>query len=343
MSMTTVKKFYTIPPQCMGRFLILALFFGATLNAHAGSSYCLEYRNLSAVIYDNHEGSKSYPDYSCDDFMPFDDLTGSVLSLAPHPVDSLVVWGQKAIPVVGSYQSTISQITLGLDKSNPQNVSANSVIYAHELGHAMFDSILAEKIPLVGKMNSLRRLNDQRLIQFGIPIGQISADCVPSTAACREKIDAIFEKIPAHLKDAEQNLSDFKIQYADEWSLIQKISSPYHELFADVVTSLYFEDPDSNSRAISLFVKTEESCRSFSKVLATDFKSNDPHCSLSSIRRQLWTQLITPNIQNKRKVLQHIGEVFAEEVSIQLKNKQDPDYLNSTPLLMRLSRALGMK
>jgi hypothetical protein len=91
--------------------------------------------------------------------------------------------------------------------------------------------------------------------------------------------------------------------------------------------------------AIGYFSGKDESCRSFSNVLPSNFVNEEPHCKLSLIRHDLWTQIIAPQIAQKNQLLLKVGQVFINEIQSQFEGPK----LSTAEEITRLREDFGLK
>jgi hypothetical protein len=106
----------------------------------------------------------------------------------------------------------------------------------------------------------------------------------------------------------------------ENWSkLVDDVSRPYNETFADLVQALYWQSPSPNDRAFAISNLPPLDCRSFDRVLPEDFSSISMHCKIAKRRIQIWNQIVLPNLPDRRLVLDIVAKMFIEEIQMKMQ------------------------
>lgn len=207
---------------------------------------------------------------------------------------------------------------------NPSWTKANEYIFPHEVGHLILQAYLAEKDPLFADLLNLQKKSFQYL-NYLVPIlelRQSDPSCNDPASICGKKIEEIAARSPVDLKgpSGDDLIRNFQSENKAAIERFLEVIPPYHELFADLVQSLYFDNPKINDTAFTGLGLAIQKCRNFTSELPADFSSEDPHCTFSSIRLEMWQKIVLPSLPNKKKVLMIAADAIWAEVQPLLKD-----------------------
>lgn len=296
-----------------------------SLSANARQTYCTGFSEMSFVSINNDpvKDVMPSPDYVCADFHAFESIAHQVKSLSRYRVGSTNIMATKRPLLDAAYDAQWGQIRLGFNTQSPKEVEHAKAVFMHEVGHAVFERALAEKIPLLKQYLILKTRSEMQM-SLMTPVLERTSDesCSDPTSECGKFMKDYFVKIREKWERyggdrITDDIRDFSRQNKVELDRVTALSSPFHELFGDLVATSLLKNPDAISNALSYFTKQDQACRSFSEELPADFNSPDPHCSLSKIRKQLWlsTRDAITNDQKRAKAIQNFAEVFATRVA----------------------------
>lgn len=200
---------------------------------------------------------------------------------------------------------------------------ANQTILAHEYGHAVLSKLLEKEVFF------------QSFKAISIQISQIQI-----------QIQELFEKgdpdkkIPLY----SQRLQDLQEQRLNDKESLRasRLLSPYHELFADLVTVLAYNDKSSILNALYY---NEMSDQSYQMLLFRNFEGdevnmNSPfvheeHGMFAPIRRFIGNQLWPNNDEEKKTLIQQLYKAIVIEMRKNLAlsdDELDPRSLNQNLL-----------
>lgn len=195
----------------------------------------------------------------------------------------------------------------------PKQINA---LWVHELSHAIFNTQLSldwnwyeKRMLLFNDWNQAIRENNNK------------------------KVISILDKI-----DSIPNNYEF-----------EKFIAPYHELFADILTAIYFNDPNIISSALAppnktaaVLLSNEEKNylvqRSFSNNLSVvDFSKMEVHSTFAPIRKNLWkmVQLKKSKGWSKKQIVRNIYKIFSKEI-ISLSKQKDINVFTAIDFNKRL-------
>ena len=138
----------------------------------------------------------------------------------------------------------------------------------------------------------------------------------------------------------DEMINKFKNQNKAQLDNFLDVITPYHELFADLFEAIYFGDPGINGPAFTGLGLPIEPCRTFNSTLPENFTSDDPHCSLSSVRNELWQKSVVPSLPNKREILMKVADAIWTETQMQMASPTNR-LSGSTAAKSLMNRLLG--
>lgn len=324
----------------MKLLVLLTLLFSFTLQA-SPKRYCTEFENLPVIRIDVDKPNNVY---NCDDFRVFDQILYDIKELSPVEIPRLNYVVVSNPPYWNAfYNGVYNNITFSFDRTDPDELSTIDKIFAHELGHFIFQKMLSNLFP---EYKELLRLNDlvARQTELMRPAfrkyEEKNSPCTDQPEICNAMVEEAFARAHSDISNATEN----RDQYADINTLklnhISDLVGPYHELFADLVASILFEDPDVN--ALRKYSGEDRTCRTFSKELGSDFKTVVAHCAFSKIRKRLWNQVVIPQIKDKKSLILFIGQVFLEEIRSNKETFIKLDQKEVDRLVESLGRAFNL-
>ena len=259
----------------------------------------------------------------CADLEVMNSLYGDVIAMSPFSVvkPTYLLGVNEMPPTVGDYDANYDTIHIGYNPQNVQEVAMQKVAFAHETGHSIFQELLDQKIEFYREYRKVRSIHNDFVRNFVAPIArEMSKDprCFKDSSFCSSKVSELqaqAEKAPQG--DAE--LKAFADAHGQENAFIDGVVAPYNELFADITAAVFFEDSDITARHLVILRQGDSACRSFSQPLPANFHTNDPHCSLSAVRVRLWNNWISNRLNNKKKLLEDIAEIFVSEIEKDLQ------------------------
>jgi hypothetical protein len=311
-------------------------------NVFAQSKICTGYKHVSFVSISLSEGDtrEDWVRYNCMDFRPLDQLVGEIKQISPVALDrpSFV-----AVPPpfdgVGAFNPKHLNILFGFSPKDTQEALDIQKVLAHEIGHQIFETYIQDSIPILTELKSLRERKRAYTRAFLLVLKFQSPNPVCVKSDCANTIQEIINTTPSGVWTSSDIIKEFADKNLSELERITHIVSPYHELFADVVRSVYFEDTNKNQ--ISSFGWSHKACRSFEEILPDNFRSEDPHCALSAIRVDLWNKWIIPRIKNKKQLLGELADAFLQEFIDQALDPSVPEK-TSAESLQSLRKRLGL-
>lgn len=222
---------------------------------------------------------------------------------------------------------------------------ANDLIFPHEVGHLFLQAYLTEKDPFFHELLNLQKKSFE-YYRYLLPILELkksNSDCGDSSSVCGRKIADMIATSPIDLNgpSGDKLISDFLVQNKEKVDRFLEVMTAYHELFADLFQALYFDSPNINNFALRGFGIDKQPCRTFDEKLPTGFDSDDQHCSLSSIRTELWQKVVVPSLPNKKKILLKLADAIWAEVAPQLTSSNRIEHSTAAKrLLKRLTEGL---
>jgi hypothetical protein len=286
--------------------------------------YCNQYQNISFISIDG-----SIP-ATCQDFKRFDDAVSDMahlkISRVTPTLGSIVVsvfegwnWGQE--------NWDANSIYMFVKANDSAWAKANEYVFGHEVGHYFLQAYVAEQEPLYQELADIK-MKSLKYYKFLLPILEMresDPSCNVDGSPCAKKIEIMVSQAPVDLKgpSGDSMVNEFKSKHQIEIENYNSVMAPYHELFADLFQSIYFSDPDINNKAFAGYALPEEPCRTFTSKLPADFSTPDPHCSLSSIRHELWQKVVFPSLAHKQKILLRIAEAIWTEAKPQLASQNN--------------------
>lgn len=328
---------------------------------------CSDSKVLAFVKIDNGDtnspDSQSYPDYKCEDFRDFDGRAKSLLKYTKYPPEFVSLIASKA-PTQNAYFSPAwDNIIVGFRANSTMEKKFALDVFTHEFGHAIFNSFLARKIPIVANLAELKRkynqqfkidfpvyerlFNDPSCIEYSKSEGRDqTSDCARfikahmlKTQKERQETGGVTEDVVRQLESANEA----------EIKLISTMVGAYHELFADIVASVDANDPMLLKSALENLLGHigNLECRSFSIPLSPPFHDVGPHCALSKIRVDLWHHWIVPNLdrRSKESVIQDLADILSDQAKgmYEAAKVKGVTEFDADLAERELRRALGMK
>lgn len=330
----------------------LGILVSFLCNAEVRSDYtCYRYQHLfSVTVSDNFEFIKSRlnlgetvpnaRNYKCSDFNYLDQLVGRFKSLIPFEplMPNLTIQSRPTSVGENSYHG--GNIEMGLDFLSKIDQESFLAAFSHEYGHLVFDHYLAQNFDELKYDYDRVSRSTKKLLPFRYMFELLAtSECAgleienynhwSETNHCSIKIKQYlqstkveFQFIETFLNQKEDEVLDQQIggpkSKESNYSCEEVIKS-YNELFADIFTTIFTQDPDYMYRNLSRrFPERENSlrCRSFTIVLSDSFSTDQPHCNLSLIRSSLWTHWLEPRIKNKmppKIIIEELGLLLSRE------------------------------
>lgn len=282
---------------------------GRTLASKSDRRICSDYQNIQFISIENSITgsceSFNFLDKAIADFNPLR-ISKKKLSLGSITVNNFSGWnwGEEGLGTIHFF----------VKDNNAAWNEANMYIFAHEVGHLILEGYLAERHPLSAKLLELQQINFEYL-KYVLPILELRKSdpvCNDPESACGKRVSELIARSPVDLKgpSPEQRMRSFESENKAELDRFIEVMGHYHELFADLFQSLYFDNPESNNITNLGVGLPLETCRTFTAELASDFKSDNPHCSLSSIRKEIWQKYVIPSLPEKKRILRMAADAI---------------------------------
>jgi hypothetical protein len=283
----------------------------------------------------------------CSDLLPMTELYQAMLDFIPKawPLPDrllLNITPEASNAYVNGNRVNLPLIFLDIDKNKiaPKKIIA---VWAHEFAHVFLNTLIENKIP------DIREFNDLYFEQLGVKeIRAIALEDIPYFQVLGpSKLNDYFEAQKAY-RDANDELMriDKAIAKLPESRFIKnvnRVSKPYHEFFADLVTVIYL----NNLSAVAESLKTDYSAVKDTELAKRDFayagnaletwegnldELTDSHHTMAASRYEVGKILKTKNQSEKLLLLDKISDLIIEEINRQanLDEIEDPITLNRT-------------
>jgi hypothetical protein len=178
-----------------------------------------------------------------------------------------------------------------VDVPDKTKISEKLPTFYHEMGHKIYFEAMAKAIP---------EIQQQRSAIDGYV--KYMHDCAADAKACADDQPK---------KDMYKAVDSF----TDDFDTFIYITTPYNELFADVVSALASGDRDALARTLGPCTYSDPACeyRAFSKNTIDKFAGENAHSRFSSLRRDLWEGWVQPRLGDKPALLVELGDLFVAE------------------------------
>jgi len=336
-------------------FVLSIVCLSAGAWANGGETYCMNYKQLAFV---DLEVAK--PPFACAALNGFDTMIGNLQKFATRPIIKPSLFVTPDDEQNADYDDEFDHLNfrMGIDKLLRPGALT---VMAHEYGHFIFQDYMTDQFPLIAQYGELKKRNNlwfNRVLPIyksmftdkgcdAIKLGG-DMDAIPQTNCVISVRDAW--SIAAHDPDAniEEVLQQFHHKHLDEIYRVLYVTSPYNEMFADLVAVLYDGDTSTITTALTALIPTapalQTTCRSFTLPLAADFADRDPHCSLSKIRIDFWNKWVLPKLktESKKQLLDETAKIFAAQAKVQFDRLQPDRPFDAEAALVDLRKALGI-
>jgi hypothetical protein len=246
---------------------------------------------------------------NCDEISSIDQFGGEVLALSPVAVSfpSLKITNEHLKKSVNTGSGVIMKLTSNFDSSKDQQA-----VFAHELGHTIFDSYFYNNFAPSKKLKELVR---QIKAEFTPMIKLLDKNGECTSIACKD----VQNSFPESLKLMVQERDEMEDRLELTLDYLAEFVRPYNELVGDAVAVLYFEDPsvmeltlrNVNPGRGSKNVK----CRNFLIDVSGVYNKSD-HCAFSGLRQKIYNTILLPGIETntKREALDKLLKLVTSEI-----------------------------
>jgi len=263
----------------------------------------------------------------CSGLKGFDDMISRMQMMSPTLIKlGYLIVGPRSLGRFATENWENSSVEIFYDSSDAQWNEGTRLIFPHEVGHLILDQYISSKFQVLNRLSAVRQRNALYMKHL-IPILQMrqrDSSCGQPGSVCAQKIVELQKKSPIDLTgpSTTETMNQFYSENQAELQKIEEVLVPYHELFADLVQALYYDDPMINNKATLLMGVNTQLCRTFKLRMPRNFQSIDPHCQLSAIRRTLWNQFVVPQQNNKKAILGRLAEAISQEVARRVQSGQ---------------------
>jgi len=191
--------------------LILAIY---CLPANAQSRGCSDFQHIALVSISlpRQASQEDRARYACADFQLFDDQLDEMKKISPFQVQPLIlIAGRPPLPGEALYNAMYRHIAVAYNPRDPKDVENVKKVFAHEVGHYIFQSHLNEKFPVLAEMSRARERLDQ-LVPFMAQVAKMmEADpsCRVEGSECKKQITDLYNALPEEVRNSEKNPHKF--------------------------------------------------------------------------------------------------------------------------------------
>jgi hypothetical protein len=203
----------------------------------------------------------------------------------------LVIYNQD-LPKGSAYSWVTS--TMSVDISDIQSTDNSMAVFHHEMGHKIYFETLSKVVPEVSeRMPKILAHQDYLKKCQSTSTPEIGCD-------------------PVQTNSEIQKLND---SFSKQFDQFIYITTPYNELFADIVASLVLDDVNAIAKVMAECTNSDYACeyRAFSKNTIDKFAGENPYSRFSPIRRDLWDGYVALRSDDTDKLLKELADVFIDE------------------------------
>lgn len=310
-----VKAFMVLKATKFHLALFSLLVFSTALPIQASAEefekQCLSFPG-GIVSFNFKEAPKAPP--RCEELEYLSDAVVDIKKMWPDQKIPIFIISTDESPLVAAYDLRYSNVLVGTSDGSPASTAANVAIFVHEYGHNVFQSLIAEALPLVREIEARKYANFLKLQRL-MPYIQLlqESKCEPGSD-CFKKAERAFADNPT----TDDDERSFFESHRAEIEKIMAIAGPYHELFADLFAAAFANNPDVVKSALEYYHHADESHRGFTNVGAPG-NQIDPHRTLSGAREKVWLRYIKHLQEGSREsALRIIGRIFVNEIQSDL-------------------------
>ncbi|RZA07713.1 MAG: hypothetical protein EOP11_06930 [Proteobacteria bacterium] len=255
------------------------------------------------------------PEITCHAILEYEHLLDSLQAILPEKLTLTTLLLLPRQPRMGLYDPRYGKIELEDRTPGAPVLSRNEAILVHEEGHNLFHGFLSEEIPLYGELAKLNEENGRRLsemLELAQSYGGVEA-CQVETSECYRKVSL---KNAASVS-AEAKLHAFLQQNKAALDSLGQRVAPLHELYADLVAALFYDDASAMIKKIPDL----GACRVFKAEPAEPSPPPSAYCELRALRAPLWERFVFSRLGDKRALLRELGRAFAEEAKKRAQEK----------------------
>ena len=270
--------------------------------------FCAGFPRFSAVKIES-----ARPGFDCEAAAPYDRLVASLNEIAPSPIPRTTLLLLPRQPRRAIYDVRYRKIELEDPLSGPGIREVNEISLVHEEGHNLFSSFLAAAIPLYGELD---RHNEEssdllfRLMETTTRYGGVDA-CQDENSACFKEV----LRVNAEAEKTEKARDAFVRDRETDLRRLQAHTEALHELYADALVAVYYEDPARLTRVLG----DAEACRSFAGLARAAKGKRSSYCEFAELRAPLWRAWLEPRLSNKKALLEELGRGLAEEAALSVR------------------------
>lgn len=273
-------------------FFLTAFILGFSSLAHAKTDivFCKSSAFASVQIRNNSE----FPALSCHDILTeFEQALQKVQRISPVSITptAMVVYNQ-TLPKGGRYSWVTSTVTI--DVTDTKNLWPKIATFYHEMGHKIYFEAMAKQVPEI-------QTHLPSLKKYAEYLGHCVQE-VPDKKYCDNN------------KSAEQMLAANN-SFSEDFSKFIYITTPYNELFADVVASLAANQQNAIALIMDECTISDPACeyRAFSKNTIDKFAGENTHSRFAPLRRDFWEGWVVPRMNDKPALLLELGDILVNE------------------------------
>ena len=244
-------------------------------------------------------------------------------------------------------------------KEFEKNFKSTLITFAHEYGHSILASRLKQDLKEYNmfkieaeKIFSLDKKMSMLMENVGILTIELSQAKVSGDIVKEKEIFKMMSLLGVEFKDLKKKKDKYKVEFenSENTKTIISITTPYHELFGDIIAALYSNDPRAMYKA-QFFAGMSE--KEEKRALMRDFTEKhevdkwaveEPHGLFAPTRYYLWKNYWPLDLTNeqKRNFVEKLYESIQKELISRFKNlkKRDPREINLS-LMKSLSESFG--
>jgi len=216
------------------------------------------------------------------------------------------------------------------EKIDDQKILA---IWAHEFAHVFLNTFMQQEIPEMIAFNEIYYPLLSAKANRAVALENIAYYQVMGNSSVKEYFAAqkSYSQMNEEIRQFEKQID--QLENSRMLKVINRISKPYHEFFADLVTVLYFNNP----RAIAESLKIDYDPAKDKKVSYRDFSYignsiaewegnlddlKDSHHTMAASRYEIGKFLTALNLEKKHQLLEKIAHLIIAEIKRQVENDE---------------------
>ncbi len=317
---------FKMPIILMIAFLYLPQFLIA--QSLPAADMCVDLRNFYLATLSNSGLNRKLV---CADIERVELLYDRVIAISPYslPQSNLILSNDNRD--LGEFNLMYGTISAGVDLNSQSDVRSQEIFLVHEIGHKIFLAALDNRVEFFNRLRSLREAYNNTSKAYFVPIVRrmlTNPNCQLDTE-CSKHAEIEMTQFQAETGNARSELKSFENDNRTELEAMlgrRGIVHHYTELYGDLVAAIFFDNPDIVTLGFELRGDKTQDCRSFIRELPSPFNNLDPHCSISKLRTNIWSQWVTPRISDKPRLLKSFADILIDDMESNLRNgTPDPD------------------